>query len=131
MRSRWARLVGFFVLPIALGSLYMAERALQNDYALLLYHAQRVTLFIDIWPRLYAVPIGLALSGSVAALVARDAAGRQAAAGVLLLLGSGYAPHAPGPLADLDAGRRADRARDHLTRPGASARGATGAPADS
>jgi hypothetical protein len=97
-RSRVARLCGFFVLPIALGSMYMAERALQSDYTVLLYHAQRVTLFIDIWPRLYAVPIGLALSASVAALCATDAVARQAAAAVLLLLASGYAPHAPGRL---------------------------------
>ena len=97
-RSRAARLVGFFVLPIALGSLYMAERALQGDYTVLLYQAQRVTLLIDVWPRLYAVPIGLALSASAAALCATDPVARQAAAGTLLLLGSGYAPHAPGRL---------------------------------
>ena len=48
MRARFGRLAGFFVLPIALGLLYMVERTLQNDYAVLLYHAQRVTLFIDI-----------------------------------------------------------------------------------
>ena len=98
MRSRVARLAGFFLLPIALGSMYLAERVLQNDYALLLYHAQRVTLFIDSWPRLYAIPIGLALAGSTAALLASDQAAKQAAAGVLLLIGSGYAPHAPGRL---------------------------------
>ncbi len=97
-RSRLARLAGFFVLPIALGALYMAEAALENDYALLLYHAQRVTLFIDSWPQIYAVPIGLALSGSLAAVLAKDPVRRQAAAGVLLLLSSGYAPHAPGRL---------------------------------
>ncbi len=98
VRSRVARLAGFFLLPIALGSMYLAERVLQNDYALLLYHAQRVTLFIDSWPRLYAVPIGLALAGSISALLASDRSAKQAAAGVLLLIGSGYAPHAPGRL---------------------------------
>jgi hypothetical protein len=97
-RSRWARQAGFFVLPVVLGSLYVAERQLGNDYALLLYHAQRVSLFIDAWPRLYSVPIGLALAGCVSALIARDATAKQAAAGVLLLIGSGYAPHAPGRL---------------------------------
>lgn len=98
VRSRVARLAGFFLLPIALGSMYLAERVLQNDYALLLYHAQRVTLFIDSWPRLYAIPIGLALAGSISALLASDQGAKQAAAGVLLLIGSGYAPHAPGRL---------------------------------
>jgi hypothetical protein len=97
-RSRIARLVGVFVLPIVLGGLYLAESLLDNDYALLLYHAQRVTLFIDSWPRLYTVPIGLALASSVAAVLAKDPVRKQAAAGVLLLLSSGYAPHAPGRL---------------------------------
>jgi hypothetical protein len=95
-RSRLSRMAGFFMLPIVLGALYMAERALQSDYTVLLYHAQRVTLFIDVWPRLYAVPIGLAAASSVAALCAADTVARQAAAAVLLLLASGYAPHAPG-----------------------------------
>jgi hypothetical protein len=103
-RSRLARMTGFFVLPMVLGSLYMAERILDNDYALLLYHAQRVTLFIDSWPRLYAIPIGLAFSSSVAALLAKDPVRKQAALGVLLLLGSGYAPHAPGRLLTLTLG---------------------------
>jgi hypothetical protein len=97
-RSRIARIAAFFVLGIALGALVLAERMLDNDYALLLYHAQRVTLFIDAWPTLYSAPIGLALAGAVAALIAREAAPKQAAAGLLLLLGSGYAPHAPGRL---------------------------------
>jgi hypothetical protein len=74
---------------------------LDNDYALLLYHAQRVTLFIDSWPRLYAVPIALALASSLAAVLATDPVRRQAAAGTLLLLSSGYAPHAPGRLLTL------------------------------
>lgn len=97
-RSRWARQAGFFILPVVLGSLYIAERQLGNDYALLLYHAQRVSLFIDAWPRLYSVPIGIALAGCMAALIAKDTIAKQAAAGVLLLIGSGYAPHAPGRL---------------------------------
>jgi hypothetical protein len=101
LRSRGALLVGSFLLPVVLGGLYMAERILDNDYTLLLYHAQRVTLFIDSWPRLYAVPIGLAFSSSVAALLAKDPARKQAALAMLLLLGSGYAPHAPGRLLTL------------------------------
>jgi hypothetical protein len=97
-RSRLARLLALFLLPVILGGLYLAERVLDNDYALLLYHAQRVTLFIDSWPRLYAVPIALAAAGSLAAWFGTDPIRRQAAAGVLLLLGSGYTPHAPGRL---------------------------------
>lgn len=97
-RARAGRLLGFFVLPIVLGLFYLAERVLANDYALLLYHAQRVTLFIDSWPRLYSAPIGLALAGCVSAIAGGTPVMRQAAAGVLLLIGSGYAPHAPGRL---------------------------------
>ncbi|MFI5308617.1 MAG: hypothetical protein ACHQ53_14755 [Polyangiales bacterium] len=97
-RSRLARLAGFFVLPIFLGGLYMAENILDNDYTVLLYHAQRVTLFIDSWPRLYAVPLGLALASCFSAVLADDPVRKQGAAGVLLLLSSGYAPHAPGRL---------------------------------
>lgn len=97
-RSRAARMVALFLLPIALGSMYLAERALQRDYALFLYHAQRVTLFIDSFPRLYAVPIALALASSVAAALGSHPTRKQGAAGLLLLLGSGFAPHAPGRL---------------------------------
>jgi hypothetical protein len=97
-RSRVSRLVALFVLPIALGGMYLAERALQRDYALFLYHAQRVTLFIDTWPRLYAVPIALALASSIAAAIGNNPTRKQGAAGLLLLLGSGFAPHAPGRL---------------------------------
>jgi hypothetical protein len=98
-RGRVARLAGFFVLPIVLGGLYAAERMLESDYALLLYHSQHVTLFIDSWPRIYAIPIALALAGSFAAVLGSpDPARSQAAAGVLLLIGSGYSPAAPGRL---------------------------------
>jgi hypothetical protein len=97
-RARAGRLIGFFILPIVLGSLYLAERVLAHDYALLLYHAQRVSLFIDSWPRLYSAPLGLAIAGSIAAIVGGTPIDRQGAAGVLLLIGSGYAPHTPGRL---------------------------------
>jgi hypothetical protein len=100
-RSRLARMAGFFVLAFVLGALYMAERILDNDYAVLLYHAQRVTVFIDSWPRLYSIPIALAVASSVSALLAADPVRRQAAIGVLLLLASGYAPHAPSRLLTL------------------------------
>jgi hypothetical protein len=97
-RSRVARVLAFVLLPVVLGALYTAERKLDNDFTLLLYHAQRVTLFIDSWPRLYAIPIALAVAASFAAAIGTDVIRKQAAAGVLLLLASGYTPHAPGRL---------------------------------
>jgi len=97
-RARAARTAGYIALALTLGGLYMAERALGPDYSLLLYHAQRVSLFIDSFPRLYSVPIGLALSASLAAALGADPRKQQAAAGALLLVASGYAPFAPGRL---------------------------------
>jgi hypothetical protein len=98
LRSRLARTTGFFLLPLALGGLYMAERTLQHDYALLLYHAQRVTLLIDSYPRAYSVPLALALAAGLSGGLGPHAGRRQAAAGTLLLLASGYAPFSPGRL---------------------------------
>lgn len=98
VRARIGRLLALFVLPAVLGAAYLAERVLDDDFALLLYHAQRVTLFIDSWPRLYAVPVALVVAASVAAVVGGDANRRQAAAGALLLIGAGFTPHAPGRL---------------------------------
>jgi len=98
LRSRLARMAGFFLLPLALGGLYLAERTLQHDYALLLYHAQRVTLLIDSYPRAYSVPLALALAAGLAGALGPHAGRRQAAAGALLLLASGFAPFSPGRL---------------------------------
>ena len=97
-RARAARMAGYVALPLTLGGLYVAERKLGQDYSLLLYHAQRVSLFIDAFPRLYSLPIVLALSAGLAALLGADRLKQQAAAGALLLVASGYAPFAPGRL---------------------------------
>jgi hypothetical protein len=98
LRSRLARMTGFFLLPVGLGGLYLAERTHQHDYALLLYHAQRVTMWIDAYPRAYSVPLALALAAGIAGGLGPHAGRRQAAAGTLLLLASGYAPYSPGRL---------------------------------
>ena len=97
-RSRFASVLGSIVLPLVLGALFIAERNLRGDYTLLLYHAQRVTLFIDTWPRAYSIPIGLAVASLVAAPIGGGPVRVQAAAGAMLLLASGYAPLAPGRL---------------------------------
>jgi hypothetical protein len=98
LRARAARMAGYIALPLLLGGLYVAERSLGQDYSLLLYHAQRVSLFIDTYPRLYSVPIALALSAGLAASLGREPLKQQAAAGAVLLVASGYAPFAPGRL---------------------------------
>ena len=97
-RARLSRMAGYAVLPLLLGGLYVAERALAQDYSLLLYHAQRVSLFIDSFPRLYSVPIALSLAAGLAASLGAERLKQQAAAGAVLLVASGYAPFAPGRL---------------------------------
>jgi hypothetical protein len=100
-RDRLARLLSFAVVPAVLISLYLAERTLQNEYALLLYHAQRVNLFIDTWPRLYSAPLAVAVAAVLAGGLSGDALRRQGAAGLCLLLSAGFSPHAPGRLLSL------------------------------
>ena len=94
-RDRMARLSAFFLLPLFLGGLYIAQRNLGSDFALLLYHAQRVSLFIDGYPLFYALPIGLACASVAGSIWTGDAIRNQAGAAIFLLLSSGYAPHAP------------------------------------
>ncbi|MDH5671577.1 MAG: hypothetical protein OEZ06_05465 [Myxococcales bacterium] len=100
-RDRLSRAAAFFLLPVVLGSLYAAERHLPSDYTLLLYHAQRVNLFIDSFPRLYSIPLGLALSAVLAAGISDNSARRQGGAALFLLVSSAHAPHAPGRLLTL------------------------------
>ena len=94
-RERFARLSALFCLPLFLGGFHAMERSLGSDFTLLLYHAQRVSLFIDGWPRFYALPLGLACASIVAAALSQDRIRNQAGAATFLLLSSGYAPHAP------------------------------------
>jgi hypothetical protein len=97
-RALLSRLIAFFAMPICLGAFYAAELTLGSDYSLLLYHSQRVSLFVDTLPRLYAIPLAIATTGGLAGLAGEGPGRRQAAAAALLLLGSGFAPQAPGRL---------------------------------
>jgi hypothetical protein len=139
-RSRIARATAFFLLPVALGAFYLAERQLgAKAFTVVLYHAQRVHLFVDTWPwpRVYAVPLALVTSCAFAGVLSGAYRG-QAAGAAVLLVASGYAPHALGRLltstlgvvlcarvALAQAGRadaasaveRRDRASDAVARP--------------
>jgi hypothetical protein len=98
------RALGGVALVATIIGLVVAERTLGRDYALLLYQNQRVSAWIDTLPSVYALPLAMALAGSVAGLIGGDTQKRQAACGLLLLLSSGYAPPAPGRLLTLTLG---------------------------
>lgn len=96
-RGRAARLATLFVLPLALGGFYLAQRALgTREFALVLYHAERVHLWIDTWPLAYAAPLGLALACAVGGALSGDARRAQTAAATVLLVASGHAPQTLG-----------------------------------
>ena len=95
LRTRIAHAIASLALVTVLAGLYLAEHALQRDYALVLYQAQRVSLLLDLWPRAYSAPIALVIAAAVAALVGGAPYQRQGAAAGMLLLASGYAPQTP------------------------------------
>jgi hypothetical protein len=95
LRTRIAHGVASMVLVTVLGGMYLAERALQRDYALVLYQAQHVSLLLDLWPRGYSAPIALVIAAAAAAVIGGASHQRQGAAAAMLLLASGYAPQTP------------------------------------
>lgn len=96
-RAAFARAVGFAVLTLSLLGLYQAQRSLQSDYAVLVYHAQRVGLLLDRWPLAYALPFGVGLGGAISAVLVGGARA-QAGTAILLIFSAGYSPQAPGRL---------------------------------
>lgn len=103
-RQLLARAAGLLTLVAAGYGLRVAHQALHNDFAILLYHAQRVGLLLERSPALYALPMCLALAGAASALVAGGAARVQAATATLLIFASGYGPRAPGRLLTMTLG---------------------------
>lgn len=101
LRNRVGRIAIFFFTPVFLGGLYLAERQLRSDYTLLLYHAQRVNLFIDEWPQLYSVPLAMGTAVAIGGALSSDPVRRQGAAALCLLVAAGFSPHAPGRLLSL------------------------------
>jgi hypothetical protein len=96
-RAVVARALGFAALIATFLGFYQAEHLLRADYAILLYHAQRVGLVLDRWPLAYALPFAVGLGSSVSAMAA-GGAHFQAGAAIVLILSSGHAPEAPGRL---------------------------------
>lgn len=94
-RDRIARGIGALVLALAAVAFHLYGGALSRDFAITLYNAQHVSLFVDSMAALYAIPIGAALAAGTAALVGSEPTRRQAGLALLLWLGSGFAPRAP------------------------------------
>lgn len=103
-RQLFARSIGFAVLVLSIYAQRTAQHALSNDYALLVYSAQRVALLLDRWPLAYALPFCLVLAGTTTGLISGGSARIQAASGMLLVFASGYATRAPGRLLSLTIG---------------------------
>jgi hypothetical protein len=95
LRDRIARGLGVVVLGLAAIAFHLFSGALSRDYAVTLYNAQHVSLFVDSMPALYAIPIGAALAAATAAVIGSEPARQQAGLGLLLWLGSGFAPRVP------------------------------------
>ncbi len=97
-RSRVALAVGVlaFAATAALGWWGMAE--LRADFAIVLYGAARVELWLEAAPAVYVLLFAAAVGIGAGALASGDAIHRQAGAGVLLLVASGYAARSPGRL---------------------------------
>lgn len=102
-RGLAARAAGFAVFGATLTLFHIARRTLPADFSLLLYNAQRVDLFIDSAPWLYALPFAAALAAAASTTLA-GGAHFQAGVGLLLLFASGCAPQAPGPLLTMTLG---------------------------
>jgi len=66
-----------------------------HRFRLMVFGAFRLGIFIDAMPTLYAVPVGTGLAGGLVGLASRRPPVRQLAAGLLLWVAAGYAPHTP------------------------------------
>jgi hypothetical protein len=104
IRALFARSIGFAVLVITFYAQLTAYHALRADYGLLIYSAQRVALWLDRWPLVYAVPFCLLLAATFTGLLNGGAVRVQAASGLLLIFSAGYATRAPGRLLSLAVG---------------------------
>jgi uncharacterized membrane protein (Fun14 family) len=103
-RALLSRSVGFAVLVLTLYAQLKAHRALQNDYSLLVYSAQRVSLWLDHWVLVYSLPFCLLLSATTTGLLSGGALRTQAACGLLLIFAAGHATRAPWRLLSLAVG---------------------------
>jgi len=98
LRSRIAMAVGVFVAFAVVAFVIWGKMALRSDFDVILYGAMRVRLFLGFAPALYSVPFAIGFGAASAALLSGDPTRRQGGAAVMLFLGAGYAPTAPGQL---------------------------------
>lgn len=83
---------------VALGivvAFQIAVSALSREFAIALYYAQHVTLFLDgaLWA--YAVPLAVGMGGATAAILGNDARARQLGIAVLCWIAAGNSARAP------------------------------------
>lgn len=97
-RLNWA------LLGVTLISSFLLARHLGEDFPVVLYHAQRVHLLLELAPFVHTLPICFALAGGIAGLLNSAAGKRQLALCALLFVSAGYNPHAPGRLLLLSLG---------------------------
>ncbi|MBN1655842.1 MAG: hypothetical protein JXA30_18900 [Deltaproteobacteria bacterium] len=95
LRDQFARIASVVVFGASVFGFHLTQLALEADFTLLLYHAQRVSVLIDSFPFAYAFPIGLGLAAAVGAIISGNSIRTQAAIGILLLISAGYAPYSP------------------------------------
>jgi hypothetical protein len=102
-RALWARAAGFMVFGAAAALLHVAHGSLRGDFALLVYNAQRVDLFLERLPVVYAPPFSAAVAGATAAMLAGGPR-FQGGAALLLIFASSHGPQAPGRLLTMTLG---------------------------
>lgn len=100
----WVRFVTFLVLGACGSAFVLAELSLGADFAVILYHAQRLRLLLEASPLAYGLPLSVATATAVGALASSRSSHRQLAIGTLLLVSGGYLPQAPGQLLVLALG---------------------------
>jgi len=95
VRSSVAILIGGVAALVILIGFQIAVGTLSREFAVALYYAQHVTLFLDgaIW--LYAFPLAVGIGAATAAMVGADAYSRQIGIAVLAWIGAGFSPRAP------------------------------------
>jgi hypothetical protein len=97
-RSRVSLAAGVVTFLVAMSLSWWGLNSLRGDFAVVLYGAERVELFLESAPFVYVVLLSTAVAVGVAGVTSGDSAHRQAGAGVLLLVAGGYAARSPGRL---------------------------------
>lgn len=87
--------VGGVAALVILIAFQIAVATLSREFAVALYYAQHVTLFLDgaIW--IYALPLSIGIGAATTAIVGNDRHARQLGIAVLLWIGAGFAARAP------------------------------------